>query len=162
MDELFAPPGLPWNRLEPRYAGARALGAGLLNLTLTAVAAATVVILAGWQWVWAPIVAGLAWTAYRTIRAFRWARSFGYAERAEDLLITQGLWHRGLTAIPYGRMQSVKVESGPIDRAWGLSTVSLVTASVQSQANIPGLSQQEAIRLRDRLIEAGQAQASPL
>lgn len=162
MDDLFAPPGHPWRRLEPRYATARAIGSGLLNLTVTAVAAATVGILAGWQWLWLPVVAGLAWTAYRAIRAFRWARSFGYAERGEDLLISHGLWQRGLTAIPYGRMQSVKVESGPIDRAWRLSTVSLVTASVQSQASIPGLSQDEAVRLRDRLIEAGEAQASRL
>ena len=71
-------------------------------------------------------------------------RSFGYAEREQDLLITHGLWSKRLTAIPYGRMLSVNVESGPIDRSWGLARVELVTASIQSAGHIPGLPQADA------------------
>lgn len=162
MDDLFAPPGEAWQRLAPRYATARRVSAAVTNLMLTLVASVTVGLLLDWTWAAITGAAGVAWTAYRVVRAGRWARAFGYAERAEDLLLTQGLLRRQLTAIPYSRMQSVKVESGPIDRAWGLSTVSLVTASVQSQASIPGLTEADAVRLRDRLIEAGEEQAAPL
>lgn len=48
-------------------------------------------------------------------------RLLGYAELDEDLYITRGLWFRRLTAVPYGRMQVVEVESGPIERAFGLA-----------------------------------------
>ena len=100
-------------------------------------------------------LAGLAWTAWRVVRAGRWARSFAFAERDQDLLISHGLWFKQLTAIPYGRMLSVNVNSGPIERAWGLASVQLVTASTDSNASIPGLTQADAAALRDRLITAG-------
>ena len=70
-----------------------------------------------WRWAGGVAGAGILWTIWRVIRAGRWVRSFGYAERDEDLLITHGLWFKRLTAIPYGRMLSVNVESGPLDRA---------------------------------------------
>ena len=38
------------------------------------------------------------------------------------------------------RMQLVEVESGPLERAFGLATVSLKTASPETGARIPGLS----------------------
>lgn len=59
-------------------------------------------------------------------------------------------------------MLAVNVNSGPIDRLLGLAQLELVTASIQSDATIPGLGQSEAAALRDRLIAAGEAQALPL
>lgn len=162
MDDVFAPTGQPWRRLPARYGAARMVSAALVNLTLTACAAFIAMAWLGGSWPWAVTMTGVGWTALRVVRAARWVRAFGYAEREDDLLISEGLLFRRLTAIPYGRMQAVRVETGPIDRAWGLATVSLVTASLQSQANIPGLARDEAIRLRDRLIEVGEAKVSPL
>ena len=52
-------------------------------------------------------------------------------ERDDDLYLSHGLWSRELIVIPYGRMQAVKVESGPLTRALGLANVELVTASLQ-------------------------------
>ncbi len=161
MDELFNP-AADWQRLPQRYATVRRVGALVYGLIGTAVVVVTVGLLRDWAWAGGAAGLGLAWTAWRVVRAGRWVRAFGYAERAEDLLITQGLWQKRLTAIPYGRMLSVNVESGPIDRAWGLAKVTLVTASVQSGANVPGLPQPEAAALRDRLIAAGETQALPL
>ncbi len=161
MSELFTPDA-DWKRLPSRYVAARRLGSLVTNMVASAVAVLATGFLIDWSW--APWVAAgaAAWTIWRVVRAGRWVRTFGYAERAEDLLITSGLWNKRLTAIPYGRMLSVNVESGPIDRAWGLARVQLVTASVQSAGHIPGLPQAEAARLRDRLIAAGEAQALPL
>lgn len=161
MSELFTP-AADWQRLPATYVTARRLGALIYSGAATLIATVAVGLIFDWRWAAAVAGVGAAWTTWRVIRAGRWVRAFGYAERAEDLLITQGLWHKQLTAIPYGRMLSVNVESGPIDRAWGLAKVTLVTASVQSGAHIPGLTQTDAAVLRDRLIAAGEAQALPL
>lgn len=165
MDTLFRPPDGAWQRLAPRAAPARALGAALGTL-LWAVPAFAATWLFARTWLpWAPWVVGgvgLAWLAWRTIRGWRWARAFGFVERESDLLITSGLWSRSLVAIPYSRMQSVQVRSGPIERFWGLARVSLVTASIETSATIPGLEATTATGLRNRLIEAGEAQALAL
>ncbi len=162
MDDLFAPPTGSWQRLAPRAANARAVDTAVGNLLWIAGAVA-----AAWfllpSWVaWTVAGVGAVWLAWITIRAWRWTRAFGYAERENDLLISSGLWSRKLVAIPYSRMQSVRVASGPIERLWGLARVSLVTASVETSATIPGLEEADATRLRDRLIEAGESQALPL
>ena len=43
-------------------------------------------------------------------------------------------------------VQLVEVESGPLERAFGLATVTLKTASPETGARIPGLSPEEATR----------------
>ncbi|MEA4945309.1 MAG: PH domain-containing protein [Propionicimonas sp.] len=162
MESAFTPEGLTWQRLAPRAATARAVGAAVSNLVLVVILVAAAWWFPGW---WAPLAAaiiGLSWLTWRVVRGWRWTRAFGYAEREHDLVIRTGLWNRRLSVIPYSRMQAVQVHSGPIDRLWGLAKVSLVTASVESHAAIPGLSAADATTLRDRLIRAGESQALPL
>ena len=159
--ELFSPTA-DWHRLDPAYATARRLAALATNLLVSVIPALAVGYFFDPLLGWALLALGLAWTSWRVIRAGRWVRSFGYAERDQDLLISHGLWFKQLTAIPYGRMLSVDVQSGPIDRAWGLASVQLVTASPTSAARVPGLPMAEATALRDRLIARGQDQAMPL
>jgi len=163
MDELFAPPTYEWQRLSPRYVTLRQLSALLfwpLVLTIPAVLIGLV-----WNLWW---VAGLIWLAAVLIALGRawfgrksW-RSWGYAERDDDLYITHGAWFRHLTAVPYGRMQLVEVESGPLERAFGLATVTLKTASPDTDARIPGLSASDATQLRDRITELGESRSSGL
>jgi membrane protein YdbS with pleckstrin-like domain len=156
---LFTPPADHWIRLSPKYAVVRVIGAIIANLFFW-----VPVSIAGYlliprvlpdPWQWAPAAVGVAWFIWRVIRAGRYARSWAYAERGEDLCITRGLWYKNLTVVPYGRLQIAKVDAGPLDRLLGLATVSLVTASAHSNAIIPGLPAAEAERLRDRLIEVG-------
>ena len=106
--------------------------------------------------------AGLAWTVYRVVRAGRWVDAFRFCERDQDLVISSGLWNRSLHVIPYARMQAVMMDAGPLDRLFGVTRVRLVTASPQSSAYLPGLTAQDARVLRDRLIERGEALATPL
>jgi membrane protein YdbS with pleckstrin-like domain len=89
-------------------------------------------------------------------------RSWGYAERADDLLVRHGLLIRRLSIVPYGRMQFVDVTAGPLERLLGLATVQLHTAAAASDARIPGLTAAEAARLRDRLAALGEARAEGL
>jgi hypothetical protein len=89
-------------------------------------------------------------------------RSWGYAERPDDLLVRHGLLYRRLSIVPYGRMQFVDVTAGPLERLLGLATVQLHTAAAATDARIPGLTAAEAARLRDRLAALGEARAEGL
>ncbi len=76
--------------------------------------------------------------------------------------MTRWTLRRRLVVVPYGRMQYVDVQAGPLDRAFGIAQVQLYTASAGTDASIPGLPPEEAARLRDRLTELGEAHASGL
>jgi hypothetical protein len=89
-------------------------------------------------------------------------RSWGYAEREDDLIVTRGLMFRHVSVVPYGRMQFIDVTAGPIDRAFGLATVQLHTAAAATDARIPGLLRADADALRDRLAMVGEARATGL
>jgi hypothetical protein len=104
-----------------------------------------------------PVLAGVA--ALRLLVLPRRIRSWGYAERSDDLLVRHGLLFRRLSIVPYGRMQFVDVTAGPLERLLGLATVQLHTAAAASDARIPGLLPAEATRLRDRLSALGEARA---
>jgi membrane protein YdbS with pleckstrin-like domain len=104
-------------------------------------------------------LAGLAWGWVLLGRNWR---SWRYAERADDLLISRGVLWREETVVPYGRMQLVEVTSGPVERHFGLASVQLHTAAAATDATIPGLDPAEAERLRDRLTELGEARSAGL
>ncbi len=89
-------------------------------------------------------------------------RSWGYAEREDDLLVRRGVMFARLSVVPYGRMQFIDVQAGPLERLFGLATVRLHTAAAATDARIPGLERGEAARLRDRLAQLGEAQAAGL
>lgn len=86
--------------------------------------------------------------------------ALGYAERVDDLLVRRGVMVRRTSVVPYGRMQYVDVTAGPLDRRLGLSTVVLHTAAAATDAQVPGLREAEATRLRDRLAALGEARAA--
>jgi uncharacterized protein len=162
MDALFEPEG-DWQRLPAIAVVSHRVNSLLLNVVFwSAVTIGLWFALPDLDWL-ALVAAGggVAWTTWRVIRAGRWVHTFGYREGERDLLITQGLWVKSLTAIPYGRMLSVEVTTLPTTRIWGLAGVELVTASTQSNAQIPSLLASEAARLRDLLISHGESQALP-
>lgn len=159
---LFQPPADTWHRLAPAYATVGLVRSLIVNVVVWAALAVGSGLIVDLRLGAGVGVVGAGWTLWRAVRAVRYARSWGYAERGEDLCITRGLWFKELTVIPYGRMQLAKVESGPISQLFGLATVTLVTASAHSNASIPGLPAAEAAALRDRLIEIGDATGAGL
>jgi membrane protein YdbS with pleckstrin-like domain len=100
--------------------------------------------------------------AVADIVAARRVGAWGYAERAEDLLVKRGVMFRRMSVIPYGRMQYIEVTAGPFERAFGLATVQMHTAAAASDARIPGLAAVEAARLRDQLTTLGESHAMGL
>ena len=157
MDPVFSPPGQEWQRVSPNLAVLRRRLLVVWVVGLVAVTAGIGWWLVGW-WV-AAIAVALGWGLWLIDRNWR---AWGYAEREDDLLVTHGVLFRKLTVVPYGRMQFVDVQSGPLERRLGLATVQLHTASPASDARIPGLPPDEAARLRDRLAALGEAQAAGL
>ncbi|MDG6109342.1 PH domain-containing protein [Dactylosporangium aurantiacum] len=152
---MTAPPEtVVWRSISPRYFWLRlaVLAAWTLAFAVAAVVAA--VLVSGWflLLVFAALVLG----ALRAVFVRRSVRAWGYAERAEDLLVRHGLLVRRLSIVPYARMQFVDVTAGPLERAAGLATVTLHTAAAASDASVPGLEAAEATRLRDRLAALGE------
>jgi membrane protein YdbS with pleckstrin-like domain len=72
------------------------------------------------------------------------------------------LFLRKLSIVPYARMQFVDVTAGPMERVFGLATVTMHTAAAASDARIPGLPSAEAARLRDRLSSLGESRSEGL
>lgn len=158
MDTLFAPPGTPWQRLSPRYLTLKLILIPIGWLIFFAFPAVPVFLWAPSWLRWGFVAVVVITIAWRMIRAPRVFRRWGYAERDEDVYLTRGLWTRTLQCVPYGRMQLVEVQSGPLERAFGLATVQMITSSTTGTVTIPGLSADDAAALRDRLIARGEQQ----
>ncbi|MFJ3832008.1 PH domain-containing protein [Streptomyces sp. NPDC090046] len=147
------------------------LPGGLLTLRRTLLVIWTVVLAVATAFVLG-LTAGPVWAVlgvfWLLVLAWGWVllgrnwRSWRYAERADDLLISRGVLWREETVVPYGRMQLVEVTSGPLERRFGLASVQLHTAAAASDAKIPGLVPAEAERLRDRLTALGEARSAGL
>ena len=105
-------------------------------------------------------IAPLACGAVALVIVQRRFAAWGYAERADDLLVKRGVLFARLSVVPYGRMQFIDVTASPLERLIGIATVRMHTAAAASDARIPGLEKDEAARLRDRLAELGESQAA--
>ena len=92
-------------------------------------------------------------TIVRLVIAPRRVRAIGWILREDDLVVRRGILLSRLVAVPYGRMQLVDVNRGPVARLRGLAELRLVTAAASSDVTLPGLPEPEAAELRDALVE---------
>ncbi len=162
MASALYPTDVTWHPVSPRLILVRRVGA-MAVVALTAAAGCAVVAALGW-----PGAAAIGALVSAALLGWLWwvigraCRSWGYAERSDDLLVRHGVLIRRLAVVPYGRMQFIDVTAGPIARRLGIATVRLHTAAAASDAGIPGLPTDEAARLRDRLAALGEARAAGL
>ncbi|MHC6229332.1 PH domain-containing protein [Arthrobacter sp. MMS24-T111] len=167
--EAIDPPGISWQRVSPRYVTVRLAEWALGNLVAVLVLSAPLVfVILGW-WSWPPVwlavtvpAAMLVLALWRLVLIPRQVRAIGYAERDEDLLVRGGIFFQRTMAVPYGRMQYVDIAVGPVERALGLCTLKLHTASPGTHARIPGLPVAEGARLREELTARGEARLAGL
>lgn len=87
-------------------------------------------------------------------------RAHGWVEHDDDLLVRSGAIFRRYEAVPYGRLQFVDVQQGPLQRHFDLANVRLTTAG--SSVTIYGVSARVATRLRDDLMSRGYARLAGL
>ena len=78
------------------------------------------------------------------------------------LFFARGVVFQRLVAVPYGRLQLVDINRGPLARALGLAELKLVTAAASSGVSIPGLLVADAEILRDQLVELAESRRAGL
>jgi membrane protein YdbS with pleckstrin-like domain len=150
-----------WKRVSPKYVVVDLLGTLIFGV-IVIVATSIPAVLSRVTFLWA-IPAVIAVIVIVTLALTpRRVRALGYQLRDDDLLFRKGLMFRRFVAVPYGRMQLVDINRGPLDRAVGLSELKFVTAAAASGVTIPGLPEAEAEQLRDRLVTLAESRRAGL
>ena len=91
------------------------------------------------------LFAGLAWIA--TGLDFRYS---GYALREKDILFRSGWFIRKKKVVLLNRIQHVSIQSGPIERKFGLSSISIFTAGAsQADFTIKGIKEETARTIKE-------------
>ena len=79
-------------------------------------------------------------------------RHWGYAMGTNRLRIVRGYMFYRDTIVPFGRIQHIDVEQGPIDRRYGLATLTVHTAgNHNSTVALPGLLHADALAMREAI-----------
>lgn len=154
-------PDTDWRRVSPKYIVIDVVG-NLIFAIITLVATSIPAMLTGSVWLWA--IPGSFAIIFIIAIAFtpRRVRTIGYQLREDDLLFRRGLMFQRFVAVPYGRMQLVDINRGPLDRAVGLSELKFVTAAAASGVVIPGLPEADAEELRDKLVALAESRRAGL
>jgi len=150
-----------WHQISPRYVVSQ-LVQNLVFIAVVAVAAGVLSAIIGEMWVWIPAGVVILITLLTLAILPRQAKAIGYMLRADDIVFRKGILWQRMIAVPYGRMQLVDINRGPIARAFGLSELKLVTAAASSHITIPGLPEADAETLRDRLVELAESRRAGL
>lgn len=148
--------------LDPRVITLNRIGGAIVGLVLGGLYSLTVLIVffvAEWPlWgrvlfasTWIPVAACLLWLA------IQWPaidyRHWRYRIDREGIEIWSGVVWRQAVVIPRSRVQHIDVSQGPIERSYGLATLSIYTAGTQySRIDLPGLDHGVALTLRDALL----------
>ena len=161
MTERLELPVAEWHRVSPKYVVVDVVGY-IVFAAMILVPASIASFWIGFWWMWA-ITAALGVVFLVTIIFTpRRVKSIGYALRDDDLLFRRGILFQRFVAIPYGRMQLVDINRGPLARALGLSELKFVTAAAASGVTIPGLPEQDAEELRDTLVTLAESRRAGL
>ncbi|HYF32741.1 MAG TPA: PH domain-containing protein [Chitinophagaceae bacterium] len=77
-----------------------------------------------------------------------------YALREKDALYRTGFIIRRLQVCPFNRIQHCSVHAGPLERRYGLASISLYTAGSEgSDLRIPGLTEATAASIREFIMQ---------
>lgn len=150
-----------WHQISPRWVISQLLQYAVMLAILVA-GALIAVVLTGLVWLWFPAGFVIALILLTAIILPRQARAIGYMLREDDLVFRKGILWQRVVAVPYGRMQLVDITHGPLDRAFGVAQLKMVTAAATTGVQIPGLRQEAAEALRDTLIEVAETRRTGL
>lgn len=79
-------------------------------------------------------------------------RHWGYDMGTDRLRIVRGYMFYRDTVVPFGRIQHIDVDQGPIDRRYGLATLTVHTAgNHNSTVALPGLLHADALAMRETI-----------
>lgn len=78
----------------------------------------------------------------------------GYQISRDRLRVVRGIMWRSDTIVPFGRIQHIDVDQGPIERALDIATMTLHTAgSHNASVSLPGLGHELAVQMREEIRE---------
>lgn len=150
-----------WHQISPRYVTSQMLqNAAILVIVIAAAIVGGLVLKFTWVYIPAGVIALV--TILTMIILPRQARAIGYQLRADDIVFRKGILWQRMISVPYGRMQLVDITHGPLDRAFGIAKLKMVTAAATTGVEIPGLTQVAAEALRDTLIEVAETRRTGL
>ena len=150
------------HQLDPRYVDLERQTGWIASavVSLIALTGTAIYIFAAWPPIWL--------TALLTIGVFlllvavtvfwqRWPaidyRYTSYRVDAEGLEIRRGVYFRSVTTVPRSRIQHTDVSQGPLQRRFGLGTLTVHTAGTgAAEVHLPGLLHELALRIRDHLL----------
>lgn len=150
-----------WLRVSTRYVVVVVVTTVLTGAVLCA-AVTFLWLVAGWSWAWILLIVVVVATLVGLVIAPRRARSIGYLTREDDLLFRRGIMFQRFVSVPYGRMQLIDINRGPVGRILGLADLKFVTAAASTGVVIPGLPDGVAAELRDRLVELAESRRAGL
>nr|WP_310018841.1 PH domain-containing protein [Microbacterium resistens] len=150
-----------WHQISPRYVVSQVLQ-NLLFLVGLIVVVLVLAFPMHQLWAWIPGAVLAVITIVTLVILPRQARAIGYMLRPDDIVFRKGILWQRMIAVPYGRMQLVDITQGPIDRAFGVAKLKMVTAAATTGVEIPGLNQAAAEALRDTLIEVAETRRTGL
>ena len=151
---------LPWRPVSPRLARVRHITLAAFVVPLLVAVVLLGVLVSRWALLGALVVVALgAWSAWVIVRQ---VSAISWVELDEEIVIRRGRLFRSLVSVPYGRLQYVDIQSGPLMRSQGIATCEIHTASPESGGSLPGLPVAEAEALRARLSARGEAQRAGL
>ena len=142
-------------KLHPNYKMVMRIGAIIGALVIMAVAAVVDAALSNEFGTPFGIVMGLALIPALYL-AIPWpSRRYnarGYQISRDRLRVVRGILFRSDTVVPFGRVQHIDVDQGPIERGLGIATLTLHTAgSHNSSVSLPGLGHDLAITMREQI-----------
>lgn len=159
MDRLELP-GVTWRRVSPKLVWVEVVGSAVF-LAIIIAASVAMFLLQIWI-VFAALAVVLVVAIVNLALTRRRVRAIGYQLRDDDLLFRRGIMWQRFVAVPYGRMQLVDINRGPIARGLGLSELKFVTAAAAAGVTIPGLPAEEAEKLRDHLVSVAESRRAGL
>ncbi|MGI9604833.1 MAG: PH domain-containing protein [Acidimicrobiales bacterium] len=103
---------------------------------------------------WIPIAVGAGVLALVCLSAALRSlelRHIAYQVREHDISFRHGVISRRVETLPFIRVQHARVNRGPIERSFGLATLQVNSAG--PDLTIPGLSADDAARMKDLIVE---------
>lgn len=110
------------------------------------------------------VTAGVLWAVGFTWLTRSWPdlehRHASYRVGPEGIEIRRGVLWRHVISVPRSRIQHTDVSQGPVERRYGLGTLTLFTAGTEHEkVELAGLDHSLALEIRDALAPSGQGDA---
>lgn len=161
VDDRLAIVDIDWRGVSPKY-----IVVDIVGYVMSAIVVLGAASFAAWFFgqplVWMAVSVLAVMFLITIVLTPRRVRSIGYALRQDDLLFRRGILFQRFVSVPYGRMQLVDINRGPLARWLGLSELKFVTAAAATGVVIPGLPEADAEELRDTLVALAESRRAGL